>query len=74
MLEDFDQFYTHITSCVPHFGIRKKVTGHDIPKEIKRLRQDIDTVTCDEGFYNIISRAMLACNDAHISYHESETL
>lgn len=72
MLEDFDQFYTHITSCVPHFGIRKKVTGHDIPKEIKRLRQDIDTVTCDEGFYNIISRAMLACNDAHISYHESE--
>ena len=67
MLEDYDQLYTTLTTKVPHFGVRKKVTGIDIPKELRRIKKDIDTVTCDGGFYDVIFRALAACNDKHIS-------
>ena len=31
MLEDYDQLYTTLTTKVPHFAVRKRVTGIDIP-------------------------------------------
>ena len=67
MQEDYDQLYTTLTTKVPHFAVRKRVTGIDIPKELRRIRHDIDTVTCDGGFYDVIFRALAACNDKHIS-------
>ena len=71
MLEDYDQLYTTLTTKVPHFAVRKRVTGIDIPKELRRIRKDIDTVTCDGGFYDVIFRALAACNDQHISPNQT---
>lgn len=71
MLEDYDQLYTTLTTKVPHFAVRKRVTGIDIPKELQRIRHDIDTVTCDGGFYDVIFRALAACNDKHISPNQT---
>lgn len=71
MLEDYDQLYTTLTTKVPHFAVRKRVTGIDIPKELRRIRNDIDTVTCDGGFYDVIFRALAACNDQHISPNQT---
>lgn len=67
MLEDYDQLYTTLTKNNPYFAVRKHVTGIDIPKEMRRIRHDIDTVTCDGGFYDVIFRALYACNDMHVS-------
>ena len=67
MQEDYDQLYTTLTTKVPHFAVRKHVTGIDIPKELRHIRNDIDTVTCDGGFYDVIFRALAICNDKHIS-------
>lgn len=71
MQEDYDQLYTTLTTRVPHFAVRKRVTGIDIPKELRRIRKDIDTVTCDGGFYDVIFRALAACNDKHISPNQT---
>ena len=71
MLEDYDQLYTTLTTRVPHFAVRKRVTGIDIPKELRRIRHDVDTVTCDGGFYDVIFRALAACNDKHISPYQT---
>ena len=72
MLEDYNQLYKTLTDGVPHFGVRKKVTGVDIPKELRRIRKDIDTVTCDQGFYDVLFRAIDVCNDIHISIEPNE--
>ena len=72
MLEDYDQLYTTLTTKVPHFAVRKKVTGIDIPRELRRIRHDIDTVTCDGGFYDVIFRALAACNDQHVSPNQTK--
>lgn len=72
MLEDYDQLYTTLTTKVPHFAVRKKVTDIDIPRELRRIRHDIDTVTCDGGFYDVIFRALIACNDMHVSPNQTK--
>ncbi len=72
MLEDYDQLYTTLTTKVPHFAVRKHVTGIDIPKELRHIKHNIDTVTCDGGFYNVIFRALATCNDMHISPNQTE--
>ena len=71
MLEDYNQLYSTLTTKVPHFAVRKRVTGINIPKELRRIRHDIDTVTCDGGFYDVIFRALAACNDKHISPNQT---
>ncbi len=38
MLEDYDQLYTTLTTKVPHFAMRKKVTGIDIPRELRQTK------------------------------------
>ena len=67
MHEDFDQLYSTLTTNVPHFGVRRKATGENIPKKLQQLKQCIDTVSCDGGFYEILFRALATCNDMHIS-------
>ena len=72
MLEDYDQLYTTLTKNNPYFAVRKHVTGIDISKEMRRIRHDIDTVTCDGGFYDVIFRALIACNDMHVSPNQTK--
>ncbi len=67
MLEDYNQLYTTLTTNVPHFGVRRRATGMNIPRRLERLKQGIDTVSCDGGFYEILNRALALCNDMHIS-------
>lgn len=67
MYADFDTLYFNIKTISPQSELRKKVIGIDILKEVKQLRSEIDTVTTDAGFYDIITRALFLCQNPHTS-------
>lgn len=68
MLADFDFLYGKLDSVNTRFPIIKKVTNVDILSDIQKVRQNIDTVTCDLGFYDCLYRTMTLCKDMHIGF------
>lgn len=68
MFEDFDFLYGKLDSVNTRFPIVKEVTGTDILSDIQKIRLDIDTVTCDAGFYDCLYRAITLCKDMHVSF------
>ena len=50
MYKDFDQLVKIIEDCNVQLPVRKAATGFDNLAEIKKLRKNIDTVTCNDGF------------------------
>ena len=68
MYEDFDFFYDKLLKVDPHLAVVKIVTGDDILADIQTLRMCIDTVSCEQGFYEIMYRAMMLCKNPHDSF------
>lgn len=73
MFEDFDLFFYKLDSINPNLEVVKKTTGYDILAELRNLRQKIDTVTNDMGFFDIMYRAMILCKDRHVSFTPTNT-
>lgn len=68
MYADFDFLTQLLNTEMPHPVIRRMATGIDIPAETRALRADMDTVTCDAGFHDVLMRAMFLYNDPHCSF------
>lgn len=68
MLEDFDFLYGKLDSVNARFAIIKSVTGVDILSDVKKVRESLDTVTTDKGFYDCLYKAISLCKDSHISF------
>ena len=67
MYKDFDQLVKIIEDCNVQLPVRKAVTGFDNLAEIKKLRKGIDTVTCDEGFKQLLKKGLTYVFDIHSS-------
>jgi len=65
MYKDFDQLVKIIEDCNVQLPIRKAVTGYDNFAAIKSFRKNIDTVTCNDGFNRILSKALTYVMDDH---------
>jgi hypothetical protein len=65
MYQDFDQFVEIIENGNVQLPVRKAVTGFDQIKAIKSLRKNIDTVSCNESFYNLLNLSLCFVMDAH---------
>ncbi len=65
MYKDFDQLVKIIEDCNVQLPVRKAVTGYDNLAEIKKLRKQLDTVTCNWGFQSIIGYALRNVMDDH---------
>lgn len=65
MYEDFDYLCYIIKNANPQLEVRKQVTGVDIMEKIHKRRALIDTVSDDSYFYDILSAAIIECNDKH---------
>lgn len=68
MQADFDFLTQILNNDMPHPAIRRMATGIDIPAETRALRADLDTVTCDAGFHDVLMRTMFLYNDPHCSF------
>ena len=66
--EDFDFLYDKINKVNPHLAVRKLVTGWDVLEEIKKLRTLLDTVTTENGFFDIMQSSLNFCRDPHNSF------
>jgi hypothetical protein len=66
MYKDFDQLVRIIEDCNVQLPVRKLITGIDNLKEIKKLRNNIDTITNFESFRQLISDAIYLVKDPHI--------
>lgn len=68
MYADFDFLTNLLNTEMPHPAIRRMATGVDIPAETQALRAEMDTVTCDAGFHDVLMRAQFLYNDPHCSF------
>lgn len=74
MYADFDFMTNLLNTEMPHPAIRKRATGTDIPVETWKLRADLDTVTCDAGFHDVLMRTMFLYNDPHCSFIRDDSV
>ena len=65
MYKDFDQLVKIIEDCNVQLPVRKAVTGFDNFAAIKGFRKNIDSVTCNDGFNRILSKALSYVMDDH---------
>lgn len=65
MYEDFDHFCYIMKNANPQLEVRKRVTGVDIMEKIYEKRALIDTISDDRYFFDILSDAIIECNDEH---------
>ncbi len=63
--KDFDYFCNIIEKVNPQLKARQNVTGVDIMKNIKTLRREIDTITNDTSYMQLLLRAIHIINDMH---------
>ncbi len=63
--KDFDYFCNIIAKVNPQLEARQNVTGVDIMKNIKTLRREIDTITNDTSYMQLLLRAIHIINDMH---------
>ena len=68
MYKDFDQLVKIIEDCNVQLSVRKAVTRYDNLAEIKKLRKNIDTVTCNDGFDCVVTKALAYLLDKHTTY------
>lgn len=63
MYADFDEFVKIIEDCAVQLPVKKAVTGFDYLSEIKKMRENIDTVSNTEGFYILVELSLYLLND-----------
>jgi hypothetical protein len=71
MFTDFDTLLTKLQTVSPHIPIKKRVWGYDAIAQIKTLRKEIDTISSDESFLQLINRALIGAQDEHTSLWSS---
>ncbi|MDR3287572.1 MAG: S41 family peptidase [Prevotellaceae bacterium] len=74
MYEDFDEFYSIMADVNPQLTVRYKVTGINILDSIKKMRTNIDTITNEVSFAELIYKSIKMCNDLHCNLIEDEKL
>lgn len=68
MKEDFDFFVSKLKTVDPMLEVVRLGTGIDVLKDISNMRKSIDTVTCEQGFYDILLRSFLLVKDQHVCF------
>ena len=66
MYDDFDEFVSIIQDCNPQLLFRKAVTGFDQLQHIISQREQIDTITSQESFFDFLSICLSFLHDIHI--------
>lgn len=72
MYKDFDSFRETLREFWPHAEAQRLVTGIDTDGELDAMRAEIDTVTGDAGFFDVMIRTIFLCSDQHLSLAPSE--
>ncbi len=81
MYEDFDQLVEIVQRYNPQIGVRKAVTGYDVPGRMLQMRSNIENIHSNADFYEFLNEMMANLIDIHsyminykvpkVSYHHS---
>jgi hypothetical protein len=77
MYDDFDTLTKMIIEVSPQGPVREKVTGLNLPAELKKLRTQISAIKSTAEFGALVRTAITLCQDGHTSlirnkYFDSE--
>ncbi|MGL5891554.1 MAG: hypothetical protein ACRC3B_16810 [Bacteroidia bacterium] len=65
MYADFDQLVSTLKQVSPHLICKKTAWGYDVEPLFTQFRTEIDTISSQKSFHELISKTITTCQDGH---------